>query len=380
MKLYKFLFVIVAVQLTASAFAQHTSLDSIIKSKMQQLHMPGLAACTIDKGKIIWTGYYGYQNIEQNIPVSRNTLFLTSSVGKTINAAAVSQLIAQGKLHLDDDVNLYLPFKVRNPNFPSVPITIGELLRHRSSIKDNLEYLQPIWDTTLGDPKIPLDRFLKDYLVPGGLHYDKEKNFLKTKPNAQRSYSNEGYSLLGYIIERITNQPYDHYCKKNIFDPLDMHHTAFFLRDLDSSLIAMPYHYSDSTHQYLAYGQGGFPDYPAGLIRTSAEELGHFLIAWTSNGKWKNTQVFDSAVIQVFTPDDIRLGCFTWNIGVIPGKGGPAIVYGHTGGDNGSSTAITFQPEEKKGFVLLMNGDFRQTDPKTFLELVITIYDSLTKN
>lgn len=380
MKLQNFLFAIITSQITASVFAQNTLLDSVVKSKMEQMHMPGLAAITINKGRITWAGYYGYQNIEQNIPVSSKTLFLTSSVGKTINAAAVSQLIAEGKLHLDDDVNLYLPFKVRNPNFPAVPITIGELLRHRSSIKDNFEYLQPIWDTTKGDPKIPLNVFLKEYLVAGGSHYDKKKNFLNTKPNTQRSYSNVGFTLLGYIIECITRQPYNRYCKKNIFEPLDMHHTAFFLKDLDTSLIAMPYHYSDSLRQYVAYGQGGYPDYPAGLIRTSAEELAHFLIAWTSNGKWQNKRVFDSTIIQTFTPNDIRLGCFTWNLGALQPSGKLVILYAHTGGDNGSSTVITFDPEEKKGFVLLMNGDLNGEDGKKFVDLITALYESINRN
>jgi CubicO group peptidase (beta-lactamase class C family) len=382
MKLYKFLFVVVIVQFTATVLAQNTSLDSIIKSKMQLLHMPGLAACTIDKGRITWTGYYGYQNIEQNIPVSSKTLFLTSSVGKTINAAAISQLIAEGKLHLDDDVNLYLPFKVRNPNFPDVSITLGQLLRHRSSIRDNLEYLQSIWDTSKGDSKIPLDVFLKDYLIPGGTHYDKQKNFLNTRPNTERVYCNIGFALLGYIVECVTKQSFDQYCKKNIFGPLDMLHTAFFLRDLDTNLIAMPYHYSDSLHQFIAYGQGGFPEYPAGLIRTPAEELAHFLIAWTSNGKWQNRQIFDSTLIQVFTPSDIRVGCYTWNIFAIPTKDKPIIMYGHTGGDNGSNTIMAYQPDDKKGFILFSNGDFNgrnATNVKNMLELVTAIYESISK-
>jgi CubicO group peptidase (beta-lactamase class C family) len=299
-----------------------------------------------------------------------------------MNAAATSQLIAQGKLHLDDDVNLYLPFKVRNPNFPDIPIRIGELLRHRSSIIDNLEYLQPIWDTTLGDPKTPLDVFLKDYLIPGGSHYNKEKNFSNTKPNTQRRYCNVGFALLGYIIECITKQSYDHYCAKNIFYPLDMHQTAFFLKDLDTNLIAMPYHYSDSLHQYIPYGQGGYPEYPAGLVRTSAEQLAHFLIAWTSNGKWQNKPVFDSATIQLFTPQDFRLGCYTWNIFSAPEHDKLKIMYGHTGGDNGAFSIMGYQPDDKKGFILLFNGDFDGrvgNNRKNMYDLLSAIYENIIK-
>ena len=340
--------------------------------------MPGLAACTIDHGRITWTGYYGYQNIERKIPVDSRTLFQISSVGKTINAAAVSQLVAERKLDLDADINTYLPFQVRNPNFPTIPITIGELLRHRSSIIDNLDYLQPIWDTSKGDPKIPLDVFLKDYLSPAGSHYNKQKNFSNSKPNNQRSYCNTGFALLGYIIECVTKQSYDHYCKKNIFEPLSMHQTGFFLKNLDTNLLAMPYHYSDSLHQYISYGQGGYPDYPAGLIRSSAEELAHFLLAWSSSGKWENRKVFDSSTIQLFTPQDIRLGCYTWNIFAAPSRR-LQVMYGHTGGDNGVFSIMSYGPETKKGFIILFNGDFNPSDAdgKNMYDLVSAIYESM---
>lgn len=376
--MYKISFLIIFIHFNASGVTQTISLDSIINVKLQKMHMPGLAACTVDSGRIRWAGYYGYQNIERSIPVSSNTLFHISSVSKTITASAIAQLISKGKLRLDDDINLYLPFRVRNPYFPVIPITVGELLRHRSSIIDNYDYLQPVWDTSKGDPKITLSAFLKDYLTPHGSHYDKQKNFLNDKPNAQRSYSNVGFALLGYLVQCVTKQPYDNYCTKNIFEPLSMNHTAWFLKDLDTNLVAMPYHYSDSLHQYIPYYHGGYPDYPAGLLRTSAEQLAHFLIAWTSNGRWQNKQVFDSTTIQLFTPKDIRLGCYTWNIFSAPK--GIQVMYGHTGGDNGVFTIMAFQPETNKGFVLLFNGDFNgdsETNGETMHELLSAMYESM---
>src|SRR5476651_1149586 len=116
--------------------AQNKSLDSGIVKLMADNHIPGLAACAIDSGKIKWTGYYGYQDILRRKPVTGKTLFAVASTSKTVTSAALMQLYGEGRFTMDDDINKFLPFKVANPDYPGVPIIFGELLRHRSSIKD----------------------------------------------------------------------------------------------------------------------------------------------------------------------------------------------------------------------------------------------------
>lgn len=90
-----------------------------------------------------------------------------------------------------------------------------------------------------------------------------------------------------------------------------MHNTSWFLRDLDSGRIARPYYYSDSLHQFVSYGFGGYPAYPAGQLRAGAEQLANFLIYWTQNGKWNGKAVLDSASIDFMTPSNIDLGFYT---------------------------------------------------------------------
>jgi CubicO group peptidase (beta-lactamase class C family) len=323
---------------------------------MLRLHIAGLAACTIENGKIVWTGYYGYQNVEKKIPVTNQSLFMLASASKTVTAAALMQLFAKGKFSLDDDINKYLDFTVLNPYYPKIPITFRELLRHRSSIADNLGYLGQFWGVNKGDPTIRLKLFLYDYLSPHGKHFDKSKNFYNQSPNTKYNYSNIGVALIGYLVERISGEPFNIFCKKYVFDPLSMTHSGWFLRDVDSNNVSMPYHYSESLHKYLPYGYGGYPDYPAGELRTSAEELSHFLIAWTQNGKWNTIQVFDSSSIQILTPNEFNLGFHTW---FLYGLNKGDILYSHGGGDNGVSTFILFDPFFKKGLIILTNGEIR---------------------
>jgi len=122
---------------------------------MAHARVPGLAACAIsNRGDGVWSGYYRYRDIERKVPVTKDTSFSIASVAKTITAAAIMQLVDAGKLRLEDDINQFLPFKIANPHFPEIAITVGQLLRHRSSLRDNIEYVRPIRIANKGDPQL----------------------------------------------------------------------------------------------------------------------------------------------------------------------------------------------------------------------------------
>lgn len=357
--------------LNTPVYAQKPVVDSFINNEMQKLHIPGFEAVAIKDGKITWTGYYGYQNLEKKIPVTSQTIFEAASTSKTVTAAAMMQLFAAGKFRMDDDINQYLDFKVVNPRYPAIPITFGLLLRHRSSIDDNVDYLGQFWGTNQGDPNIPLKDFVKAYFTPNGAHYDKEKNFHDYPPGASVNYSNMGIALLGYLVERITGGPFEKYCKDQLFQPLGMTNTGWFLRDVNAGEVAMPYSYSDSLQKYQPWGYGGFPDYPAGSLHTNVAQFAHFLIAWTQQGKWNNKQVFDSAAIQTLTPDYFNLGFYTW-FQYATNKG--EILYMHTGKANGVSSFISYNPNNKKGLIFICNGDI--DNGKDWREIIDTLYNS----
>jgi len=363
---------IIAVVFTSSVYAQKTIVDSFIKNKIEKLHIPGFEGIAIKDSKIVWTAYYGYQNMEKKIPVTEKTLFEVASTSKTVTAAAIMQLYAAEKINLDDDVNKYLDFKIINPYFPKVPITFGQLLRHRSSIDDNVDYLSQFWETNHGDPAIPLQTFIKEYFAARGKHYDKEKNFYNYPPGAKANYSNIGIALLGYLVECITGKPFEQYCKANIFQPLDMNNTSWFLREIGTDKVAMPYSYSDSLQQYQPLGYGGFPDYPAGGLHTNVQQFAHFLIAWTQQGSWSGRQVFEKDAIQTLTPDEFNLGFYTW-FQYATNKG--ELLYMHTGKAIGISSFISYNPVNKKGLIFICNGDIN--NGKDWREIIDTLYNNV---
>jgi CubicO group peptidase (beta-lactamase class C family) len=328
------------------------SLDSFFVSLISTNHIPGLAACIVKKDSIVWQGYYGYADISKNKPVTDSTIFMLASVSKTITGTALMQLYEQGKFKLDDSVNAYLPFQVRNPKFPDTPITFRMLMLHASSIQDNWNAM-PYYT---GDPKMGLDRYLREYLTPGGQYYSPSSNFYSYAPGITWNYSNIGVALAGYLVEVISGVPFDKYCTDHIFSPLRMTRTAWFLKDLDTILIARPYAYSSG--RYSDYGLYGYSDYPDGQLRTTVTSLAKFLVANMNWGNLKGMRLLDSSTVRLMRTVYIPIVSgyedqqgLIWYKELWSGHG----LWGHTGGDNGVTTQMWISENDTTGVISLAN-------------------------
>jgi len=339
--------------LAGLAHAQTLKVDSLVNGKLKELHIPGLAAAKVENGQITWTRYYGYQDIEQKIPVTDSTVFHIASISKTVTAAAVMRLEAKGYFKLDDDINGFLPFRVVNPSFPAAPITFRQLLRHRSSIADNMDYLLPFWENEYQGADIPLGTFLADYLSAGGKHYQAKKNFIHAEPGSDFGYSNIGFALLGYLVERIAKMPFDQYCKIHLFGPLKMQTTSWFLEPFQADRLAVPYSYSDSLRRIKKLSQGKFPDYPAGQLRCTINDLAKFLACWSNDGAYDGKRVIEASSVERLTPKDMSLGFHTWFMYLLNTE---TPTYSHGGLGPGISTYMLYDPFSKKGLIILMNG------------------------
>ena len=116
--------------------ASPVGLDAFIRAKMKVAHVPGLAACVVSGGEVVWAKGFGWADIGARRRVTADTGFMLASISKTLIATAVMQQVEAGNLSLDADVDTYLPFSVRNPRHPGDPITLQQLLTHTSSIRD----------------------------------------------------------------------------------------------------------------------------------------------------------------------------------------------------------------------------------------------------
>ena len=192
--------------------------------------IPGIQISVVKGGNIVWNKYFGYANIDENILVDENTMFILSSASKTITATALMHLFQQNLFSLDDNVNDHLSFDINHPDFPDIPITIKMLLSHTSGIKDNWNFM-PFYD---GDSPIDLDYYLNQYFTPGGEFFDINSNFTDYSPGTSFSYSNIGAAIVGLLAEEISNQSFNEYCIENIFQPLGMNDAYWFLSEIEN--------------------------------------------------------------------------------------------------------------------------------------------------
>jgi CubicO group peptidase (beta-lactamase class C family) len=341
-----------------------------LNSQLRILNVPGLAAAIVKDDRIVCTAVAGLANIEQKKPVTPDTLFMIASVSKTITATALMQLYDRDKFELDDDINDYLPFKVRIPASPDSPITFRQLLTHTASIKDNPTYVNcpksceygssPIPFVTRGaDSPISLADLMRGYLTPGGAYYDKDNNFEPRGPGTIAEYSNMGSVLVGYLVELISGVPFDQYCKDHIFTPLGMHKTSWRLTGIDQSVLAMPY--NKSFFGYVPYGQYGEPDYPDGMLRTSINELAQFLISYMQGGRHNGKRILKSDTVEAMLESQTPLKQ-SHGLGWIRQTINDETVWGHDGDDHGAGTKMWFDPENKVGVILMTNGIWIDND------------------
>lgn len=331
--------------------------DKYLTFLMKHAHKPSISACIIINDNVVWSRGYGLYDIENNKQATPDTLYLLASISKTVTATALMQLYEQGFFDLDDDVNDYLPFNLRNPNCPNIPITFRMLLSHRSSLaSDNSDRLCISYIP--GDPDIPSypHPWLEEYLTPGGIAYHSSV-WTNNPPGEEFIYANIGFSIIGYLVEIISGKDFNEYCKDHIFTPLGMFNTSFRLKDLDVSKIAIPYFYSKGNYVPNPH-YGMLFIYPGASLRTSVNELSRFLIAHINGGIYNGIRILNESTIDLmhtahYPLDDRGYGYgLGWCIKII--KSGKKQI-GHSGGWPGVHTQMTSQLDDNIGIIIFTN-------------------------
>lgn len=326
-------------------------LDRFLRRRLADSNCPGLGLAAVYDGRVAWSGGLGLANVRRSQQVRRDTMFMLASISKTVTATALMQVWEQGTIDLDADVNDVLPFPVRNPAFPSRPITARQLLTHTSGIRDNWSELIPLY--VKGDSPIALRTFLKRYLVRGGAHYSASKNFAGWRPGTGYLYSNVGAALIGYLVEAVTDVDFARWCERRIFDPLGMSDTGWHLRGLDRDRVARPYR-RRADGSWTSYGLYGYPDYPDGGLRTTARSLAKFLAAYSRGGG----PILKSSTVDLMLRDQKVPG--PWQGMVWYRTSGPGgYLIGHGGADSGVRTEMWFRRDDGAGAIVLANGDAR---------------------
>jgi len=251
-------------------------LDGIMAAHMEADHVAGATISVVKDGNLFFAKGYGHADLEKKTPVRADrTLFRIASISKLFTWTAVMQLIEQGKLDLNADVNSYLK-DVRIPaTFPQ-PITLTHLFTHTPGFEDVMGYM-----ARKPEELIPLGKFIKDSM-PARVW----------PPGQFAAYSNYGTALAGYIVQLVSGVPFEEYVEQNIYRPLGMEHSSF-REPLPPGLAA------DVSTGYR-YERGVFKsqdfellngDYPAGSMSTTATDIARFMIAHLQNGEYEGSLI-----------------------------------------------------------------------------------------
>ena len=331
----------------------HDELDAWFEDAMMEYRIPGLAACIVRRGSIVWSGQYGTVNSATFAPVTPTTMFGVASVSKTLVATSLLHVMDNGYFQLDDDVEDYLSFPVRNPRHPEVPITFRHLLTHTSSIIENDDILYAL--IVAGDSPVPLGEFVEDYLSPEGSYYDADQNYGSLPPGESWSYSGVGISLAAHLVEAITAIPFERYCRDSIFTPLGMEQSAWFLSDLDTNNLARGHNVTATS--YIPVPLYGYPDYPAGLLRASAIDLGRHVGALSRQGYFDGVQMLAPGTVESIgtfqCPDVSTIQGLGWWLYYYQGH----VIARHGGFGGGYRASVSFVPDLEFGAVILTNGN-----------------------
>lgn len=251
--------------------------DGLMAAHLEAHHIPGAVVAVVADGEMVFAKGYGYADVENRIaPDPERTLFRPGSVSKLVTWTAVMQLVEAGKLDLNADVSQYLDFELPGH---SEPITLIHLLTHTAGFEDRVQALFVVDEEDL----VSLEEYVKkarpDRVYP---------------PGEVGAYSNYGAALAGYIVQRVSGEPFETYVERHIFEPLGMAHSTF-RQPLPPPLAG---------DMAGGYGYAGGEFVPgefelisisaAGSMSTTAADMARFMIAHLQGGQLGTARILQA--------------------------------------------------------------------------------------
>lgn len=334
-------------------------IEKTITDLMQQIKVPGLSIAVLQGDEIIYSKAFGARNLEQNNPVTLNTLFGIGSCTKSFTALGIMLLQQEGKLNISDPISKYLPVKLDKK---SAPLTIHHLLSHSSGLP-NLHAADILILRYLGfdDSYVPLSSWEDFFHFVNGA-----KNEIKSIPGENYYYCNSGFTLLQKVIEEVSGLKYAEFIDQKILKPLNMVRSTYLQEDFDKE-----------TDKMTAYGVGvqdgktitkalmpPFDEFihgPGGLI-SSVNEMTNYLKLYLNEGNFEGKSIINKELLDQMLKSHIYRG----NTYLV-GKSGYGYGWGtfeefaetrliaHTGSTGVSGAIMAFLPKEKFGIAGVIN-------------------------
>ena len=285
------------------------AIDAYVEAEMRGDRLPGVALAIVHNNEVVYLRGYGQDG--NGNAVSGETGFILGSMSKSFTALAMMQLVEGGTIELDAPVQRYLPwFRVENPT-AAATITVRQLLLHTSGIPTRAPQADGE-SATLQDQVRAL-----------------ASTALNHSPGTTHEYASPNYLALGAIIEQVSGQPYADYVQQHIFTPLDMRHS------FTSQEVALQHGMARGHRYWFGFPIGATLPYeydrmPTAAIISSAEDLGHYLLAQLNAGRYGGAAVLSpTGMAQLHTSGVQSDGfsyAFGWRVSAIGGV--PAVHHG----------------------------------------------------
>ena len=263
------------------------AIDPLMAEWIDRHKGPGAVVVVVTRDGPVFAGGYGFADIDARKPFdAETTLVRPGSISKLFTGIAVMQLVDAGKLDLDRDVNGYIDFAIPTPA-GGVPVTLRRLLTHRAGFEEHVKGLF----SRDREPE-PLGRWLRTNLP--------RRLFPQGDVEA---YSNCGFALAGYVVERVSGEPYAAYVQRHILDPLRMSHSTFRQPLPDDLAPQMAKSYRRSDAPPLKFFEAIIA--PAGGLSATAADMGRFLRALMNGGELDGVRILAKARLdEMMAPGD----------------------------------------------------------------------------
>lgn len=328
--------------------------DRYILDKMGEGKLPGLSLAIVSGDEVIYSRGYGFMDISRAAPAKEETLYSTGSITKSFTALSIMQLVEKGKLSLRDPVGKYLDIV---PGVFRDGVNIHHLLTHSSGLPA-LGYAEAYIRGLVGldDIWLPINKPM-DVVA----FMDEADGWREAQPGERFFYLNEGYVLLGLIIEKVSGLSYEEYVRKNILEPLGMDRTYFDPDDISrDGGLAKPYIIDESGKIVESrFPYGVFAD--GGLV-SNVLDLARYITMYINKGIYNGRRIVGWDSIRVMETPYIKLPyeifggeAYGYGLMITPDFYGYKLV-SHSGSVLVHTGYIGYIRDEELGVALLANG------------------------
>ena len=319
------------------------AIDAYIENHMAEHQIPGLALSIVHNDEIVYTQGYGVAGPD-GTAITPQTPFIIGSTSKSFTALAVMQLVEAGKIDLDAPIQDYLPwFSLADPE-QTQQITVRHLLTHTSG-----------FSSLQGDKDI-LNDDTSDEALEANIR-ELADTSLSRPVGESFEYSNTNYDILGLIVQTVSGQSFEDYIEEFIFTPLEMNNSYTSKAEAEANGLVVGHTYFFGSPRVSADAPYPRRKIPAGFLISSAEDLGHYLIAQLNGGRYGGEQILSPEYVTLMHQPAVETGfegwsyAFGWRTKLVEGE--PSVRHG--GDTSNFHSDMAFSPTRGWGVAILIN-------------------------